>query len=101
MNRGLIVPLLALAGCGSSPAPRQAPAASPPRLVVKLADVTDCGGSGTTCPELTNPRRVSVGLDGSVAPFAGTPLRVAPGPGPRAWGVRLDARHVVVRWAGH
>jgi hypothetical protein len=100
MNRALAVPLLALAGCGS-PAQQQRPAVARPRLIVRIADVTDCGGSGTTCPELTNVRRVSVGLDGSLEPYAGPLLRVAPGPGPRTWSVQLKAREVRVRWPDH
>jgi hypothetical protein len=98
-NRALGALVVALAGCGSSVS-RQPPAATTPHLIVQIADVTDCGGSGTTCPELTNARRVRVGLDGSLEPFTGTPLRVTPGPGPRSWGVRLDAKHVQVRWPG-
>jgi hypothetical protein len=100
MNRALGALVVALAGCGSSVA-GQAPAATPPpHLIVRIADVTDCGGSGTTCPELTDSRRVRVGLDGSLHPFTGRPLRVAPGPGPRSWGVQLDAKRVQVRRPG-
>ena len=67
MNRAL--PLLLLAGCGSSAAaPPQPPVVG---VIVRIADLTDCGGSGTTCPELTGVRRIRVGLDGSVAPLAG------------------------------
>src|SRR3954468_20562569 len=78
MNRAL--PLLLLAGCGSSAAAPPPPAT---HLIVRIADVSDCGGSGTTCPELTNVRRVRVGLDGSVEP------------GPRQ-GVAVGAHQVAV-----
>ena len=97
--RSGLTALLVLAGCGAAPA-QPAPAGPDPRLVIRIADLTDCGGSGTTCPELTNERRVRVGLDGRLEPFRDVPLRRAPGPGPRPFGVRLQPGHVQVRGAG-
>jgi hypothetical protein len=83
-----------LAGCGA--AAEQAPPG--PGVAIRIADVTDCGGSGTTCPELTSERRLRVGLDGSAVPLEGEPLRFAPGHGARSFGLRLDAGRVRVVW---
>jgi hypothetical protein len=89
---------LAFAGCAG--AARQPPVDAAPRVIVRIADVTDCGGSGTTCAQLTSERRLRVALDGSAEPYAGTPLRVAPGPGLRTWGIELRPSRVRVRWPG-
>src|SRR4051794_36001701 len=93
--RCALLALLVLTGCASAPA--QAPAT---HLIIRIADVSDCGGSGTTCPELTDVRRVRVGLDGSLEPFSGARYGVAPGAGPRPFGVRLRAGHLRVRRPG-
>jgi hypothetical protein len=69
-----------------------------PRVIVHVADPTDCGGSGTSCPELDDDRLVSVGLDGSVEPFTGTPLHYPLTMAAPAWGLVPHAKAVQVRW---
>ncbi|WP_028066815.1 hypothetical protein [Solirubrobacter soli] len=78
MRTGLVLSVLCLAGCGATPAAvRQA--VPEPRVIVQIADLTDCGGSGTSCPELTSRRRISIGLDGSVRASAGQGVSLQPG----------------------
>src|SRR5690349_4092317 len=48
------------AGTDTAAAATAPPAPIDARLIVRIADLTDCGGSGTACPEFTRARRLRI-----------------------------------------